>query len=383
MAAFPEVEHVDQLYIPGPIDVRPEVLEAMAMPPYGHRVAEEMGPYIASIRENLFALVNASEDTHSMVLTGGSGTSALEIAARSWSSEGSEPRVLSTSIGYFGNLWGDIFEACGTRVDRLESEAGEIVGLGKLFRELQIGEHSLVTVTHNDTSTGTVNPLEAVHEAIQGENPDTLFFVDAVSSAGGMPIDVTNWGIDFLATAPQKGLGVPPGLALAVVSKRALERVSAEGRGFTTDVIEQIKANEDDMTLTTPPEAQIGALALQLAYIVEEEGIGARYERHASMADTVRHWGNGEGFELLPYPENSSSMLSCFVNTRLVDLKAIQTAARDAEPTTYSFDAGHPKLSRIRRELGLPDTFRIAHMGDRSPNDLDAYLETLSALINQ
>lgn len=383
----PYINDVVEWYIPGPIDVRAETLAAMAQPPYGHRT-ELIKPYIESIRRNLFQVVNASKDTHGMVLTGGSGTNALEMAARSWGSPwGSqyvnrlqaEP-VLVPSIGYFGDLWADIFEDCGIGSDRMRIEEGGVIDTDELDERLSNGHYSIVAVTHNDTSTGTVNPLQEIASVV-AKYPEVLFFVDGVSSVGGMPVDVTALGIDFLATAPQKGLGTPPGLSLAVVSNEALEKVQHANRGFTTDVVRQVDANRENMTLTTPPEAQIGALALQLGYIIEIEGVQNRYERHTDMANMARVWAWEQGFDLLPDRKNASDTVSCFVNSREIDLAKLQAALWENEPVHYGFDAGHPKLAKIRRATGLPDTFRVAHMGDREPEKLEKYLETISSLL--
>ncbi len=372
---------VVEWYIPGPVDVRDEALTAMAQPPYGHRT-DLIKPYIEGIRHNLFQIVNASEDTHSMVLTGGSGTNALEMATRSWGSpyvnrmKGSP--VLALSIGYFGDLWADIFDDCAVGVDRLRSSEGGVVNLDELEETLEKGHFDIVAVTHNDTSTGTVNPLGQIAELVKKNGSNRLLFVDGVSSVGGIEIDVTALGIDFLATAPQKGLGTPPGLSLAVVKNEALDKVQYSNRGFTTDVVRQVEANRENMTLTTPPEAQIGALALQLAYIVETEGIQNRYQRHTHMANMARVWAWEEGFDLLPDRANASDTVSCFVNSREINLARLQAELWQNQPVRYGFDAGHPKLAKIRREAGLPDTFRIPTMGDREPEKLDSYLKTIS-----
>ncbi|HSX24044.1 MAG TPA: aminotransferase class V-fold PLP-dependent enzyme [Candidatus Saccharimonadales bacterium] len=372
-----DIYHVEW-YIPGPIDYRPEVLEAMSAQPYGHRVPELMGPYVESIRKNLFALVNASEDTHSMVLTGGSGTNALEMAARTWGDPSPYlPKVLGASIGLFGDLWTDIFESCDVPVRRLRSDDGDIANADKLHDALANGRFEIVTLTHNDTSTGTVNPLEQLAGVVK--NSGALLLVDAVSSVGGIKIDVSEWGIDFLAMAPQKGLGVPPGLALAVVSNEALEKRIPKNRGYTTDLMRQVEENRKNITLTTPPEAQIGALALELGYIMEVEGPTERYRRHSELAEITRNWAATERFRLLPDRANASDTVSCFVNTRGIDLGAMQRNLWANPGIRYGFDAGHPKLAKIRQAEGKPETFRVAHMGDRPPEQLQRYLGAISA----
>ncbi len=374
-----ETPHFTEWYIPGPVDVRQEALDVMPSQPYGHR-SDEIKPYIEDIRSDLFKLVKADEKTHSMVLTGGSGTNALEIAARSWSHPTDhEPKVLTTSIGYFGDLWADIFEGCETPVVRLRVDEGKIIDEENLSTGIQSGLYEIVTVTHNDTSTGTVNHLEKLAPIVKGAG--ALLFVDAVSSVGGMEIDVSNWCIDYLVTAPQKGLGVPPGLSLAVVSNEALAKVTSKNRGFTTDVLQQVEANNDNLTLTTPPEAQIGALALQLIHIVYAEGIESRYARHTQMAERTRDWANSEGFELLPELANASDTVSCFVNTREVDLLELRKQLWNNRPVQYGFDSGHPKLGKVRKQAGLPETFRIPHMGDRRPEQLEKYLEVVSSYL--
>jgi len=374
-----EVYDVTEWYIPGPIDYRPEILMAMSAQPYGHRVPELMNPPVESIRQNLFGMLNATEETHSMVLTAGSGTNALEMAARTWGvPTNGEPQILVPSIGLFGDLWANIFETCDIPIDRsMRSEDGGIIDVDELKDKLSGGQFKWVALTHNDTSTGAVNPLEELAAVVKASG--ARLAVDGVSSVGGIEIDVRKLGIDYLAMGIQKCLGVPPVLAVGLASNEALEEAVPKNRGYATDLILQVEENRKNMTLTTPPEAQIGALALQLAYIIQVEGPGNRYARHSELAEITRNWAATEDFLLLPDRANASDTVSCFVNTRNVNLETMRQNLWSNPQIHYGFDSGHPKLAKIRQAAGKPETFRVAHMGDRTPEQLKQYLGTISA----
>jgi len=367
-------------YIPGPTDVRAEVLDAMAEPPYGHRTGLMKLPLL-TVQTGLLAICNADPESHHVVVAPGSGTYGLEMATRNLaqpSNEFDEETVLTTGIGLFGDLWSNIFAANGVHSTHLRNPDGKAIQPEQIEQRIRAyPSTNLVTVTHNDTSVGAQNDLESIGEAIRKSDGEVLFAVDAVSSAGSTEINVDRDGIDWLVMAPQKGLGVPPGLVALIISDRALERANtATNPGYVTDIHRHVEAMEQGTTLTTPPLAQIGALALQMDYILRDEGLEHRYIRHKALAHRTHQWVEEEGFELLPDKKDASDSVTCVVNTRGVKLKSLQEYMWTE--LGYGFDAGHPKLAVIRQEQGLPETFRIAHMGDRTFKDFGEYLSMLS-----
>ena len=368
-------------YIPGPIDVNEEVLSRMSTRPYGHRTSL-MSDKIKSINKNMLALLDADPEGYTVLLFGGSGTNVLEAGARSFSYRYNDDTVLSVSSGYFGDLWADIFESNEVPVKRWRIEDRKVIEPQKLGRRLREG-YRLVAITHNETSTGATNNLAAIAEVVKKYN--ALFLVDAVSSLGGVPIYPQALGIDYLVTSTQKCLGVPPGLGIAIVSERALSYAENIGpRGYTTDVLRYAKEARNGNTVTTPPQAQIEALEFELDYIINEEGPEERFARHHRLAEMTRDWASSEGFELFPDSIYASDTVSCFQNTRDVDLKAVQKKLYEGvDGRRYGFDPGYRKVNDNQKQKGQPPTFRIAHMGDRTEEQLGRYLDALSTALRE
>ena len=369
------IHDIREWYIPGPVDVRHETLIAMAEPPYGHRT-KKLSDKIKSIRENLFQIVNAVEGNNSLLLIGGSGTNALEVGARA-SATYMYRSVLVARVGAFGDLWREIFTSCGLPTDVYQVDDGNDIDVEELDKRLSYHKYHALAVTHNETSTGVMNNLETIADVAR--KYDVLFLVDGVSSVGGVPIDVTKLGIDYLATAPQKALGVPPGIGIAVASPRMLERAAKiEHRGYTTDILLYAEADKKDETLTTSPEGVINALDVQLNYIVNRQGIEARYANHRILADMTRQWAAREGFELFVKRGTPSDTVSCFSSRDGVDLKLLQQKLAEQG---YGFDPGYRKLNDDLAKRGIAPTFRIAHMGDRREAQLERYLDTISSVL--
>ena len=304
---------------------------------------------------------------------------ALEMAAKSLARVTDEHRVLVGSVGYFGDLFADIFTSQGIAVERIRVGDGKPLPIDILEHKLEERHFDVVAVTHNETSTGLTNDLYRLSQAVREH--DALFVVDAVSSLGGIPINVVVDGIDFLVTSPQKCLGVPPGLGIAIVNERAIERASqVPNRGYTTDLLGHVKADKKDQTLATPPLAQIEALYAQLKYILHEEGAENRYQRHHDLGERTRAWALENGFQLFPVREYASDTVTCVSNTRGEDLAGLQM---ELGRQGYGFDPCYRALNESQKRKGLPDTFRIAHMGDRTMDQLETYLSAVSAVLKK
>ena len=157
----------------------------------------------------------------------GSGTAAMEAAVLG----GTVRRVLSIVHGDFGERFARMAEACGRTVVRLTSNPGDVVSLGEIRNALSSGGFDAVTATHNETALGVIADMGAIGALVR-ESSDCLLLVDAVSSAGGVPVSLDEWGADAVVSASQKALALPPGLAFAAVSARFVERAkSVKNRG--------------------------------------------------------------------------------------------------------------------------------------------------------
>ena len=353
---------VKKLFIPGPVDVRQEVLDAFATPMIGHRTKD-----ISALQERIsLNLQKLFYTDNTILLSSSSGTGLMEGAVRCFTAK----RALVFSVGAFGNRWAQLAEANGVPVDKVEVEWGNPTLPEAVDEYLATGKYDLFCVTHNETSTGIMNPVEAIAE-VKKKYPDVIWCVDAVSSMGGVKIEVDKLGIDVCITSTQKCLGLPPGMSCVSVTDKAIEKAKTiPNRGFYFDYVTLHKfvKTKPYQYPTTPSIPHMFALDLQLKYILEEEGQEARYARHAAMAETARKWALDNGFELLAGEGYRSNTVTTVKNTRDIDVAAL---AKVAAEEGYLLSNGYGSLKG--------KTFRIAHMADRTPEVLQEYLDMLAS----
>ena len=351
-----------KLFIPGPVDVRQEVLDAFATPMIGHRT-KDISALQESISLNLQKLFYTK---NTILLSSSSGTGLMEGAIRSFTAK----RAVVFSVGAFGNRWAELGVTNGVPVDKVEVEWGNPTLPEVVDEYLATGKYDVMCVTHNETSTGIMNPVEAIAE-VKKKYPEVIWCVDAVSSMGGVKIDVDKLGIDVCITSTQKCLGLPPGMAIASVTDAAIEKAKGiPNRGFYFDYVTLYKFVKDKgyQYPTTPSIPHMFALDMQLKYILDVEGQDARYARHAAMAETARKWAVDQGFEILAGEGYRSNTVTTVKNNLDIDVAALGKAAGEEG---YLFSNGYGALKG--------KTFRIAHMADRKPEDLQAYLDMLAS----
>ena len=201
-----------KLFIPGPVEVRPDVLEKMATPMIGHR-SKDASILQRRISDNLRKLFFTKSE---ILLSTTSGSGLMEGAIRSCTLK----KAAVFSVGAFGKRWYNMALNNNVQADLFEVEMGKGVTPEMVDNVLKTGEYDLVAVTHNETSTGVMNPIKEIGEVIK-KYPDVVFIVDAVSSAAGTKIEVDKWGIDICITSSQKALGLPPGMAVCTFSNKA------------------------------------------------------------------------------------------------------------------------------------------------------------------
>ncbi len=354
-----------RLFIPGPVDVSPEVLAAMSVPMMGHRTAGFSKLYTSAVAK--LAKVMMTDGT--CLLSTSSGSGFMEAAARNCVKD----KVLNTVCGAFSDKWHGIAVSCGRPAERLDVEWGKAIKPEMVREKLEGGGFDAVCVTHNETTTGVTNPIESIAKAMK-DFPDVLFMVDAVSSLGGIKVDTKALGIDFCLSSSQKALGLPPGLSVAAVSEAAFERAAqVSGRGYYFDLLELRKMHEKGMTPYTPSISHINALDLQLGRILSE-GLDKRFRRHAGLGRITRKWAVSTGFSIFAEKGYESDTVTCITNTLGVNIKGAQ---RLMEMEGYGMDAGYRKLNEKLEAAGRPGTFRIAHMGDLTKEDLLDFLYAL------
>jgi aspartate aminotransferase-like enzyme len=250
-------DHV-KLFIPGPIEVRKEILEAQSKWMIGHRGSDFEKLYASAQGK----LRQAFYTKGRVLVSTSSGTGLWEGACRNGVRD--DKKILHLVNGAFSERWEDISRSNGKQTDVIAAEWGKAVKPEQLAEQLKKQSYDAVAIVLNETSTGVKNPLEEMVSIIK-QYPDTLIFVDAVSIFGGYKIDFDGLGLDIVLTSTQKAMALPPGLSFASVSDRVLERAKQiPHRGYYFDFIELDKFNQKNNTPSTPNISLLYATDMQL-----------------------------------------------------------------------------------------------------------------------
>jgi aspartate aminotransferase-like enzyme len=272
--------------------------------------------------------------------------------------------------GAFSDKWNDVAKRCGKEAGALQFEWGQPIDPEAVRKELATGKYDVITLIHNETSTGTMSDLAALMAVVR-EFPDVISVVDSVSSFTVVPIKKDELGIDVLLSGSQKALSLPPGLSVVSVSEKARQRAAkVPGRGYYFDFLEFHANHEKGMTPSTPCIALINGLRAKVDEI-KAEGIEARYARHAKTNAMVHAWAEKNGFKLLPAKQYASKSLSCIANTRNIDVEALNKALKSRFKCVI--DGGYGKLKG--------KTFRISNMGDETEATIGQLLGQLDTLL--
>lgn len=345
------------MFTAGPVEVRREVLAKMTGPMITHR-GREYKQLHASIVEKLRSLLRTDS---SILLFVSSATGAMESCIRSCV----EKRILHLTSGAFSERWVEISRSNAKQADVVSVPWGQPVGASSVEGS-PMAEYDAVAVTHNETSTGVMNPIEEVADRVHGES-EALLFVDAVTSAFANVIDLARIKPDFLLFGTQKALALPPGLAFAVVSDRMFEKAKKTGnRGRYFDLLEIKEFADRHLVPSTPPISLMYALDYQLDRI-SREGMERRAERHRRMAEMARRWAS-EHLGLFPSGSYSNTV-TCVNNTAG---KAFEEIDGKLAASGYQISEGYGKLKQA--------TFRIGHMGDLTTAELSGLLSVMTEI---
>ncbi|RMF07421.1 MAG: alanine--glyoxylate aminotransferase family protein [Candidatus Neomarinimicrobiota bacterium] len=349
------------LFIPGPVDVAPEVAAAMTRPMIGHR-----SPAFADLYREVTAGIAALMSTRNPVfLSTSSATGLWEAAARNLAPR----KALCCVNGAFSERWFTTIQKCGFSADKLEVEWGRGIAPDRIRERLVTGAYDVLTLVHNETSTGVAEPLEAIGRMMVEEFPDVYFAVDAVSSMVGLPIRIDDWGIDILLASVQKAWALPPGFSICIVSDRVIRRSeTVRNKGYYFDFVAWAASAQKGQTIITPSIPHMYGLQTQIERI-QKEGIENRYERYRRLAERTRSWGRSRGLTLFSEEGYHSDTVTCFRNTRNWDLADLGDRLY-AEG--YQFSNGYGKLKG--------SAFRIPHMGEITDRSLAAYLDCIDSL---
>ncbi len=357
-----------KLHIPGPVEVSERTYRAFCSPMIGHR-SQDFRDLYAAVQPGLQRLFSTER---LVFLSTSSAWGVMEGVLRNLVKR----RVLCCMCGAFSDKWYDVARRCGKAAAALRVDWGSPILPEQVEECLARGTFDVVTLVHNETSTGVMNPLGEIM-ALKRRYPEVLFAVDAVTSFSAAAIPFDALGMDVLLTGSQKALALPPGLGLFAVSEAALERAAGiHDRGYYFDFLEFQKNAEKDMTPSTPSIGHVYALRSKLEEIFAE-GLEARYERHRQLSAMTREWAGRNGFTLFPEAGYESCTLTCVNNGaksggRLVDVARLRQLVR-AEGILI--DGGYGKIQGT--------TFRLSNMGDETEASMQVLYAALDKGLSQ
>ena len=346
------------LYLPGPTEVREDVVDAMAEPMFGHRM-DRMTDLYTTIVEDTKEFLDTDQDV--IILTA-SGTEFWEATTMNLVEED----MLVPTSGAFSERQANVAERLGKTVDRIEYDWGEAVKPGDVRDALESNDYDAVGMVMNETSTGVRNPVEEIGDLL-GEYPDTYFVVDAISCLGGDFIDIEGHNIDCIFTSTQKAFAMPPGLAVCTVSEAAYEREIASESASWYGGFQRCLDYYDrkGQTHSTPAIPIMLAYRKQMKHMLEE-GHHERDQRHRDMAEYTREWAR-EHFDLYPEAGYESRTVTCIENTRGIDVA--ETVERVSEEYDMVFSSGYGSISE--------ESFRIGHMGEHTVESVKALTDAI------
>ncbi|MFZ5969522.1 MAG: pyridoxal-phosphate-dependent aminotransferase family protein [Bacillota bacterium] len=351
-----------KLFIPGPVDVTNDVLQKMASPMIGHRTKEA-----SELQKNITKKMQKLMYTKNMILLStSSGSGLMEGAVRSCTRK----RAAVFSVGAFGDRWYKMAVCNRVPADKFTSAIGMPTTPEMVERALETGNYDLITITHNETSTGIMNPVEEIAEVIR-KYPDVIFCLDTVSSLGGTKIEVDRLGVDICITSTQKCLGLPPGMAICSFSEKAVAAArKVECRGLYFDLLDLYEyiQKKDYQYPSTPSIPHMYALDYQLDKILKE-GLEARFARHYEMAQYVRQWAKTY-FKMFAEEKYASNTLTTVENTRNISVSDLNKKLGDRG---YMISNGYGDLKE--------KTFRIAHMADCTVDEIKMLLAHINEIL--
>lgn len=350
-----------QLRVPGPTPCPPEVLKAGSWQMINHR-GGEFHELITQVTEDMKKVYQTKND---MLLLTGSGTGGLESAVVNLFSPGD--KVLSVSIGVFGDRWASIAKAFGVDIVNLKAEWGKAADPEALKKALSDNPGvKAVFITHNETSTGVTNDLKSLAKAVK--DAGKLLVVDAISSMSSIPLPTDEWNCDVVISGSQKGWMVPPGMAFVSVSPEAWKaQAEAKIPRFYWDYA-RAKKNYDEKKENpwTPAVSIIFQLSVALK-MIRKEGLNNVFERHARCAQMIRDGVKKSGFTLFADPKYASNTVTAVNIPEGMDGKKFRSMLREEYQVVIS--GGQQALDG--------KIFRIGHLGWVNENDVKEILTAI------
>lgn len=355
---------MQNLRIPGPTPCPPDVLEAMAWPMINHR-GPEFKKMLLEVTDELKQVFQTKNDLY--ILTG-SGTGGLEAAVVNVLSPGD--KILSVSIGVFGDRWANIAKAYGADVVKLDFEWGTAADPDTIKQAIEDNPGlKAVLVTHNETSTGVTNDLQAIAQVVKGAG--LLLIVDAISSLSSIDLPVDEWGCDVVVTGSQKGWMVPPGLAMASVSPEAWKAFDkAKMPRFYWDFGKAKSYLERGENPWTPAVSVVFALSVSLKKILGE-GIQNVFARQKRIGRMTRDGIKSLGLPIFAEEGHESNTVTAVAGAGGLDIKEMRRLIQ----------ADHNIVLAGGQQRMDGKIFRIGHMGLVSESDIEDVISSLKIVL--
>ncbi|MBG0775881.1 MAG: alanine--glyoxylate aminotransferase family protein [Desulfovibrionaceae bacterium] len=363
------------LFITGPISLRPEVRQAALLPEFGHRDSENLKRFVPIFRHLRTIAGLDGDGGYEVIVFNGSGTTVMEASIRSLVADGET--VLNVSMGAFGDLYHKLAVANGKLAVQHRIPAGRTIDLAELDGLLEAHAPAVVTITHNETSTGVMSDIEGACALVRKHG--ALPLVDGVSIFGATDVRIAEARPAMYCTSTQKALGLPAGFGIAFVAREAEEKAAAvTNKGYASDLLAQLGRSRKHQTLTTPNGALANQMFVQLSYIVEEEGVAARFARHVALRDMAHAWVESRPDLELFAPEGfRSPTMTAVTAPQGSTPEKLRTFKEAMRTEGYLFDPGYGKVNDDLVAQGARPIFRIGHMGDMGLDTLERYLEVL------
>ncbi|HEU4748581.1 MAG TPA: alanine--glyoxylate aminotransferase family protein, partial [Gemmatimonadaceae bacterium] len=346
-------------FLPGPTEVRPEIMAAMTQPMIPHR-GSEFEQLFERLQTGLKSVFKTSRP---VLVNSCSATGMMEAGIRAIPAG----RILSLVNGAFSERFAHIATMCGREVDRYEVAWGQVHAIPQLEERLAIRKYIAITVAHSETSTGALDDVRAISDSAHRNGVFCL--VDSVSGVAGAELHFDEWKLDYALTGSQKAFALPPGLAFAVASGEVIDRAaSSQGRGVYFDLVELDAFARRSQTPSTPAISLLYALDAQLRSIAAE-GIETRWARHKAMAARTQQWisevsgATGKKLSNVAPLGSQSPTVSAI---RLPGDVPAESFTREVSNRGIVVGSGYGKIKS--------STFRIGHMGDHTSETLEQCL---------
>jgi aspartate aminotransferase-like enzyme len=353
-------------FLPGPTEVREEIMAAMLQPMIPHR-GSEFEKLFERLQHGLRPIFKTERPVY---VSSSSATGLMEGAIRC----APPGRILCLVNGAFSERFAHIASMCGRDVDRYDVAWGQVHAIPQLDERLSMRKYSAITVVHSETSTGALNDVRAISDC--GHRHGIVCLIDSVSGLGGAELRFDEWKLDYVLTGSQKALALPPGLSFAVASTSFIDQANGtHGRGVYFDLVELDAYARRNQTPSTPALTLLYALEAQ-AKSIASEGLENRWIRHKAMATRTQEWITKISDETGKKVANIAPLGSQSPTVSAIKLPA--------EVPTDNFVSGVAKRGIV---VGTGygklknSTFRIGHMGDHTMESLERCLAACSSVL--